>query len=287
MILIDAAEPEDLEKLLSQTAVTVRSQLNKQGKSDYFFGSASGHTLQFGRVQAGELLSDIDSMEDELRRYYNSADENYQIIEGIISPVPLATITDRQYYAVKSGSLTWNKLPFSVKMSSPLTPSSRPMPKALSFSYKVEYITDSTGIEFGVLNHERVHNVPTSLVYVWIHRLAEAGIPTYCTVNWIETARLLGVIYKNEQKPPEEHTTLQRVIRPRLQIKEQDPFVRSLVFLSAAMKLNIGEKTAQLIADKYANIGDLFLTSVDELTEIEGIGKITAERVLKSLGREI
>lgn len=242
--------------------------------------------MQFGRVQAGELLSDVDSMEDELRRYYNSADKNYQIIEGIISPVPLATVTDKQYYALKSGSLTWNRLPFSIKISAPRTPTSRPLPKSLSFSYKVEYVTDVTGVEFGALTHGRAHDVPTSMLYVWIHRLAEAGISTYFTENWMETARLLGIIYKNEQKPAEEHTTLKRIVRPRMVLKEQDPFVRALVFLSSAMKLNIGEKTAQLIADKYANIGDLFMTSVDELTEIEGIGRITAEKILSALGRE-
>jgi len=287
MILIDSAEPAEIERLLSQTTIVVRSPLNRQSRSDYFFGGADGHTLQFGRVQAGELLANIDSMEDELRRYYNSADRNYQIIEGIMSPAPLATLAEKQIYAIKSGKLLWNKIPYSIKISSPKMPTSRPTPKSLSFSYRVEYITDAMGVELGALVDGRAHDVPISRLYVWVHRLAEAGISTYFTMNWVETARLLGVIYRNEQKQPEEHETLQKIIRPRIKLREHDPFVVALVSLSLALKLGIGEKTAELIASKFANIGDLFLASVGDLTEIEGIGTVTAEKILKALGRSI
>lgn len=287
IILIDVSEPAEIERMLAQTTIVVRSPLNKREISDYFFGSIDGRTLQFGRVQAGELLANIDSMEDELRRYYNSATENYQIVEGIISPVPLNQFTDKQVYAIKSGKISWGQLQYEPKVKASALPTSRPTPRALSFSYHVEYVTDKEGVEMGVMAGARAHDVSISLLYVWIHRLACAGISTYFTVNWIETARLLSLVYKNEQKSPEEHTTLQRIVRPRLQLKEQEPFVRALVYLSAAMKIDIGEKTALLIAEKFANIGDLYLASVEDLTEIKGIGRITAEKILRALGRSI
>lgn len=288
MILIDTAEPSDIEHLLSQIATVVRTPLNHNSMSDYYFNSASGYTMQFGRVQAGELLADVDSMEDELRRYYNQADRNYQIIEGIISPVPIATLTDKQMYSLKSGKATWNSLKQGPEISSEKSISSRPKHKALTFTYKVEYITDSQGVEFGLLTHGRGHNIPFSYIDVWIHRLAEAGIPTYYTDNWIETAKLLGLIYKNEQKPSEQHTTLQRIPRPRpiTNIKNKDPFVVALVYLSQAYKLGIGEATAEKIAKKFVNIGDLFISPMHELTDIDGIGLSTARKILNAIGRE-
>lgn len=93
MILVDSSEPQEIIDLLKQcTDVTVMA-LNQTQRSDYYFGGEDGKTKQFNRVQAGELLSSIDSMEDELRRYYPSADESYQIIEGLIAAVPLSRKT--------------------------------------------------------------------------------------------------------------------------------------------------------------------------------------------------
>jgi len=256
MILADNSEPAELIKLVQQAVPVVVSPLNSMHISDYFFGNYEGKRLQFSRKQAGELLGNIDEAEDQLRDYYEQADENYQIIEGIISPVRLA---------VKG------------KHSHASTDVSTRGTAGGTFAYKVDnnYIS------------EHSYNATVSMLYVWLHRLAKAGITTYWTINWVETARLLMTIYRNEQKPPEEHTTLQRVIRPRIQVKEPEPFLKALMFLSNAYRLQIGEVKAKAITEKFCNILDLATSSVSDITEVEGIGRKMAERLLSALGREI
>lgn len=287
MLLVDNSEPDNIVKLLQQSCPVTVANLNKALMSDYWFANYEGKRLQFGRVQANELLADIDSMEDELRRYYNNADENNQIIEGIISGEPLATFTDKQIYAVQSGKIAWRELIYEPKVRMPDYPTTRTSPRVLSYTYKVDVIADKESVSLGVITGGRGHNIPLSLVDVWIHRLTKVGVYTYRTLNWQGTARLLATIYRNEQKPPEEHSTLQRVVRPRIHIREADPFMKSLLFLSNAYQLGVGEKKAKALADRFCNILDIATASVDELTEVEGVGKKMAEKILSSLGRDI
>jgi len=192
-------------------------------------------------------------MEDELRRYYDSADENNQIIEGVITAVPL-TRRNRTLDAI------------SIRMQA--------RPSTL-FSYK---IADS-----GFIYGEHVHGVSSSLLDAWIYQLSQDGINTYYTENSIRTAKLLATIYNNCQKPPEEHTTLQRYYRPRIVIKEQSPFIKALMFISVAYKIGIGEDKAGAIAARYSSLLDIAMSSIDELREIEGIGKIIAEKLFSAI----
>lgn len=262
MILVDRSEPDNIVKLLQQTCPITVTNLNQAKMSDYWFANHEGLRLQFSRKQAGELVGNIDEAEAQLRDYYNNADKNYQIVEGIISPDRLK---------IKGAAIP-------VDAHRPAI-STRDLGTKL-ICYKVEpggYI--EKGHSFSAVND--------SLLAAWTHRLAEAGITTYYTINWIHTARLLSAIYRNEQKPPENHSTLQRVIRPRIHIKEADPFMKSLLFLSSAYQLGIGEVKAKALADKFCNILDLATAGVSELVEVEGIGTKMAEKILAALGREI
>ena len=54
--------------------------------SDYWFANYEGKRLQFSRKQAGELVGNIDEAEKQIASYYGNAEENYQIVEGFISP---------------------------------------------------------------------------------------------------------------------------------------------------------------------------------------------------------
>ena len=262
MLLVDSNEPANLIKLLQQSVPVTVANLNIAGMSDYWFGNYEGKSLQFSRKQAGELVGGIDEAEKQLASYYHKADKNYQIVEGIISPDKLkikgATVPVDGHSTVASTRDLGAKL----------------------FCYKVEaggFI--EKGHSFSAFND--------SLLHAWIHRLAEAGIPTYFTTNWVGTARLLSAIYTNEQKPPEEHRTLQRVVRPRIHIKQADPFMKSLLFLSNAYQLGIGEKKAKALADRFVCILDIATASVSELMEVEGIGKSMATKILKSFGRDL
>ncbi|KKK68830.1 hypothetical protein LCGC14_2940110, partial [marine sediment metagenome] len=233
MLLIDRNEPDNIVKLLQQSCPVTVADLNIANMSDFFFGNYEGKRLQFSRKQAGELVGGIDEAEKQLAEYYHNADENYQIVEGIISP---------ERIKIKGAAVP-------VDGHQSFTASTRDLGSKL-FCYKVEpngFI--ERGHSFSAVND--------SLIAAWIHRLAKAGIPTYYTLHWVQTARLLSAIYRNEQKPPEDHSTLQRIIRPRIYIKEQDPFVKSLLFLSNAYQLGVGEVKAKALADKFVNILDL------------------------------
>ena len=262
MLLVDRSEPDNIVKLLQQSCPVTVADLNIANMSDYFFGNYEGKRLQFSRKQAGELVGGIDEAEKQLAEYYYNADENYQIVEGIISPDRLK---------IKGAAV-----PIDGHGSSTST---RDLGAKL-YCYKVEpggYI--ERGHSFSVVND--------SLIAAWTHRLAKAGIITYYTINWVQTARLLSAIYRNEQKPSEEHTTLQRVVRPRIIIKQAEPFVKSLLFLSNAYQLGIGEKKAKALADRFCNILDLATASISDVAETQGIGRKKAEQILIALGREV
>ena len=274
MILIDVSEPDTIVSLIRQGVTVTVSPLNQGKIADYFFGTYEGRRVQFNRVQAGELIGDIDSMEDELRRYYNSADESNMIIEGLISPIKLymkegvAKVHDHTSQKVLSTRDLGAKL----------------------FTYAVK---PSGYIEHG-------HSFSTarmSELYAWIYRLGQLGVHTYFTNNWEETARFLMTAYRNEQKPPESHTTFQRIYRPKVHIKtekdmttaelEEHQFVKSLLFLSSAYQLGIGEVKARAIADRFCNLLDLATASEGELAGVTGVGVRMAKKILSSLGRDI
>lgn len=259
MILVDIYEPDEILKLIEQSAPVTKLPLNQAHRSDYYFGGEDSKTRQFSRKQSDEILGNLDEAEDQLRDYYNNADENSQVIEGLITSVPLMvsrktdkSISIRKQFQTGHGGL---------------------------FSYKIS--------ESGFIYDETAWPITSTMFDAWLFRLEQAGITTYFTENYIRTAKLLVAIYRNCQKPPEEHETLQRYIRPRITIKEHDPFVKAMISLSSIYKLGIGEKTAVKIAKKYSSLLDLAMAEVNEICQVEGIGKSTAEKILTCIGREL
>jgi len=274
MILLDTSEPDSILKLLQQSVSATKSPLNQHSIADYFFGNYEGKRIQFGRVQAGELVGSIDSMEDELKRYYNNADETNQIIEGLLSPVKL-------FMKVGSAKVSDHS---NIRFTS-----TRDL-GAKIFTYPV--------LPSGFIQHgHSFTTVRMSELYAWIYRLDQLGVSTYQTNNWEETARFLITVYRNEQKPPDEHTTFNRIYRPKIHIKTEDDMTeeevehlkltKSLMFLSSAYGLGVGEVKAKALADRFCNILDIATASVGELMEVDGVGKRMADKILSSLGRSI
>jgi len=270
MILVDSAEPEEVVALLRQVAPVEVMPLNNTQRADYYFGGEDGKTRQFCRVQAGELLSSIDSQEDELRRYYLNADENNLIIEGIISDVPLTR---------KDKSMTALSVRFKDK------------PRTL-FAYRVA--------ENGYLFGEHAFDESAEKLYAWLYRLYAAGVQTFPTVNYVMTAKAIAAVYKNCQRPDEEHSTLNRYFIPRITlskgsaperkrvtIREQNPFIRGLMALSIVYRLDIGEKKATALYDAgYKTLLDLAYAGEKELCAVSGVGKVIARGLLKALTGE-
>ena len=254
MLLIDTAEPLEIEHLLKQTAEVTKTKLNQLGMSDYYMlGAPDNVTRQFARVQAGELLSNIDSQEQELRKYYNNADRNYLIIEGIISCIPLTKKPKNP------DAVTTRQIAHPTRL----------------FTYSVS--------ESGYIFNEHAYDVSLSLLTAWLFRLDECGISHFRTINYIETAKLLSAIYKNMQKPPEEHSTLLRYIKPRIRINPYNPHVVTLMGIAGA---ELGETRARALIDWFGSAIAVFIASPSELCEVEGIGKTTARKLTKAIGRE-
>lgn len=87
MLWIDTFEPNEIEALLSTSTDTERKSLEPLGMADYMFFACDGHTIQIERKQAGELLSGIEHVEEQLRRELPNADETILLWEGIIDPI--------------------------------------------------------------------------------------------------------------------------------------------------------------------------------------------------------
>lgn len=282
MILVDTSEPDSIIHLLQQAVPVTKAPLNQNKMADYFFGNHEGKTRQFGRVQAGELVGNIDSMEDELKRYYDQADETNQIIEGLLSPV-------RLYMPKAAADVSAVGEGRSGDGSALASVSSRDL-GAKVYAYAVE---PSGFIEHG----HSFTTVRMSELYAWIYRLSQYGVNTYYTNNWEETARLLIAIFRNEQKAPEEHTTFRRIYRPKVYIKHEKDMskeelseyrlTKALLLLSSAYELGIGEVKARELAGRYCTLLDISLASISDITETKGIGRIQAEKLLRALGRDI
>lgn len=268
MILIDTSEPKNIVKLLGQSCPTQVAPLNQNSQADYWFVNYEGRRMQFNRVQGAELIGDLDSMEDELSRYYYSADESFQIIEGIVSPNRLL------------------KFPISDHSPAGNRASTRDLGAKL-YCYQVH---PGGHIERG----HSFSGINDSGLAAWIHRLAQCGIVTYHTINWVQTARLLAAIYRNEQKAPEEHNTLNRIYRPKVNVRSEKDMsadelqefrlTKALMFLSHAYRLGIGEVKATAIARRYYSILDIVTAPTAELAEVEGIGTVTASKLKLAIG---
>ncbi len=260
-LLVDINEPEDIISLMKQSATIVSNPLNNSHLSDYYFAGSDFRTRQYSRKQAGEVLSDINEAEAQIADYYPNADENYQIIEGIISSIPIGHKPVKVFNAADG---------ISVK-STPLT--------NVLYSYKVA--------PNGHIYDEAIHKVSPALFNSWIFQLSQCGVVTFYTINYIETAKLLVHHFKSANSE-EAHTTLQRYIRPKIQIREHDPFIMALMALSAVYKLDIGEAKATAIRDAgYNNLFDIAMSSTEELQGIPGIGKTIADRLLTAIGKEL
>jgi hypothetical protein len=251
---VDTYEPVEVVDYITQSVPVSITNLNLMNMSDYYFGGADNRTRQFSRKQAGEILGSLDRAEQQLREYYEHADENYQIVEGIITPFPLT----KRNRTMDSVSTRLSGKPGSL------------------WSYSVS----PTGFPF----NERNHEITSALYHAWIYRLQECGIVTFYTTNIVDTATLLTSVYKNCQKP--EHNILNRYIKQRIDIQEWNPFVVALMHISYAYKIGIGEEKAKEIAKRYNSIFDIAMANASDLCQCSGIGITIAQRLISAIGRE-
>lgn len=269
---LDEFEPATIEQLLVQTCDCTRAGLNRMKLSDYYIGVDS-KTMQFSRKQAGELLSDLDEAERQIREYYPNAEENYQIVEGIISTVPLSIPSRKQYYAQKSRGqrvldpFEGKKLPAVVRDAK-----SGKLLQGNLYSYSVN--------DYGGIANEKHHKVNAQMYWSWIAELNSCGVTTFFTLNYVETARFLATVYKHYQK--ESHNTLNRYIKPRITIEKQDPQVLTLMGIVGA---ELGEVKAKELIERFGDVYSVLTADMEELQEVIGIGKKYAQKIRDSVRR--
>jgi len=232
-MVVDEFEPlEDILPLLQQSIPATVGQLNRFGFADYFWQAYDMHTIQVERKQNGEVLSDLDAVEEQLVREYNSAAENIIIVEGYIVPTASGCGTLKQ---VKGKSIRY-----------------------ISREYRVSY----------------------SMFMSWLWQLDKCGITHFFTADLSGTAMLLSTMYKNSQKA--EHSTMRRYIKPRIHIEERNPQVLSLMGVVGA---ELGEVRARALVKKFGNLHRVVNATEEEICQVDGMGKVLARKLLRSVGR--
>ena len=142
-------------------------------------------------------------------------------------------------------------------------------------------------------------DIGMDLYYAWLFRLSECGVQYFETTSYVATAKCISAIYRNCNKPPDSHNTLNRYYIPKITlgekdeegkkvtIRKQNPMIRGLMALSIIYSIDIGEKKATALYDLgYHSLYDIAFASVDELVRVEGVGKKTAEKLLAAIGAE-
>lgn len=80
----DTHEPIDIYNLLLQSCPAEMYALNQHGNADWYWLDCQGNSRQIERKQWGELLSDVDSVEEQLRREIPLADQTDLLVEGVV-----------------------------------------------------------------------------------------------------------------------------------------------------------------------------------------------------------
>lgn len=86
-MLVDVHEPDEAVPLLNQTIEAEREAINQQGYADYLWQGTEGK-VQAERKTWQEILADMDSVEDQLRREVQAHPDvrTFLLIEGVATP---------------------------------------------------------------------------------------------------------------------------------------------------------------------------------------------------------
>lgn len=162
-IMVDIYEPKEIQDIITQVVPTIRMSLNHspEGYGDYLWFACDGHRIQIERKQAGEILSSLDDVEEQLgRELNNGVEETILLIEGVCGPVPGLNRTMQTYIKPKNAKADRDLLIAGKK-------------------FQVNYV----GYQ------------------AWKSQLDKAGVTIVETFDWEATALTLVGLYNNSQKP--------------------------------------------------------------------------------------
>ena len=83
MMLVCHFEPDLIFNLLKQSIEVYRQDMVKIGYPDYVWFAHDGHRIGVERKQWQEILSDLDHVEEQLRREMVATEETVLLIEGV------------------------------------------------------------------------------------------------------------------------------------------------------------------------------------------------------------
>lgn len=232
-------EPDAIFNLLKQSVECQRQNLVQLGYADYMWFCHDGHRCQVERKQWGEVLSDPDHVEEQLRREMVATEETVLLVEGVAEATPWGMDT-----YIKSGEKLYYRLHHS----------------------------------YGTPKHPQVglyHRIQS-----WFWQLDKAGISVYRTCCSNDTASALVAWYKSSQK--EEHTTLRRYIKPRIDPKGFDHRVLTLMGIEG---VQLGEVRAKALVEHFGSVWAIVSAPVSELVKVDGIGPGLAKKLVEAVGR--
>ena len=239
VMIVDVFEADLIYNLLKQSIEVVRQNLVPLGMPDYVWFSHDGRRVGIERKTWGEILSDPNHVEEQLRREMTAVDEISLLVEGVAEATQWGVDT-----YIKSVGKPYYRLQHS----------------------------------YGTPKHPQAglyHRIQS-----WLWQLDKAGISVYRTTNSKDTASALVAWYSSSQK--EEHTTLNRYIKPRINPKAFDPRVLTLMGIENA---NLGEVRAKALIKRFGSVWSVLAAPVSELIQVEGIGMSTARKLVESVGR--
>ena len=122
---------------------------------------------------------------------------------------------------------------------------------------------------------------PYNTLLGWFASLLVHGIPIMFTANEAATATLLVALYNKSRKDSSE--LFSRITIP--EVEHDDPNVRTLLGIARAHpELMIGNKKAEAIIAKFPTIDYICRSTAKSIATVEGVGLVTAKRLLEVLG---
>ena len=117
----------------------------------------------------------------------------------------------------------------------------------------------------------------------WQHKMDKCGVTVVTTSDYIATAITVVALYKATQDP--RVVNFRRYIKEKVHLEEYNPQVAALIALGSAFKVEIGEKKAKALIERYYTVWAVLNQDVDSLADTQYVGKGTARKLLESIGR--
>lgn len=251
ILKIDEFEPDNIETLLSQSLITVRGNLNRNGWADYMWPMYNGLIEQAERKQVNEILSDMPGVEEQLRKEIQTKPEAtlWLIVEGICQPIQLEN--------KREGTVTYGKrMCNAYKSYGKRTPEEHYVPGHISKQPYERFQSFLTGLE-------------------------RVGVRVRHTVDYITTAKVLVQMATSAQSPP---STLQRHNKPQIAFHPDSQVMNLLGIYKSGISVVLAER----LIKQYGSMWNVAQMHPEDIAaDVQGMGISNATELLQAIGRQV